>query len=140
MSRKLAIVLENNLEELHVLTEILQIFLRPYEMPSTTGLELTLEEILVNIVSYAYPDGGKHAIEFRVEVDENMITMKFIDSGIPFNPLAVEKADTAKPMMERGIGGLGMHFVRNIRDMMEYQRKDDQNILRIWFQREQATD
>jgi hypothetical protein len=33
------------------------------------------------------------------------------------------------------VGGLGINFVRQMRDMMEYQRKDDQNILRIWFQR-----
>jgi anti-sigma regulatory factor (Ser/Thr protein kinase) len=142
MSRKLAIVLENKLEELSVLTQILQVFLRPYQMPSSAlyALELTLEEILVNIVSYAYTDDTPHDIEFNVEVDENMIAMKFIDDGTPFNPLAVQKADTQQPMMERGIGGLGINVVRKMRDMMEYQRKDDKNILRIWFQRRQETD
>ncbi len=142
MSRKMAIVLENRLEELSVLTQMLQVFLRPYQMPSATlyALELTLEEILVNIVSYAYTDDGTHDIEFKVEVDESMIAMKFIDSGTPFNPLTVQKADTAQPLMERGIGGLGINVVRKMRDMMEYQRKDDRNILRIWFQRQQETE
>jgi anti-sigma regulatory factor (Ser/Thr protein kinase) len=142
MNRKLAIVLENKLEELSVLTQILQVFLRPYQMPSATlyALELTLEEILVNIISYAYTDETPHDIEFNVEVDANMIAMKFIDGGTPFNPLTVKKAETDMPLMERGIGGLGINVVRQMRDMMEYQRKDDKNILRIWFQREQATD
>ncbi len=142
MSRKMAIVLENKLEELSVLTQILQVFLRPYQMPSATlyALELTLEEILVNIISYAYEGDTSHEIEFKVEVDENMIAMKFIDEGTPFNPLTVKKADTQQPMMERGIGGLGISVVRKMRDMMEYQRKNDKNILRIWFQRQQDTE
>ncbi len=142
MSRKMAIVLENKLEELSVLTQMLQVFLRPYQMPSATlyALELTLEEILVNIISYAYESDTSHEIEFKVEVDENMIAMKFIDEGTPFNPLTVKKADTQQPMMERGIGGLGISVVRKMRDMMEYQRKNDKNILRIWFQRQQDTE
>ncbi len=142
MSRKMAIVLENKLEELSVLTQMLQVFLRPYQMPSATlyALELTLEEILVNIISYAYEGDTSHEIEFKVEVDENMIAMKFIDEGTPFNPLTVKKADTQQPMMERGIGGLGINVVRKMRDMMEYQRKNDKNILRIWFQRQQDTE
>jgi anti-sigma regulatory factor (Ser/Thr protein kinase) len=142
MSRKMAIVLENKLEELSVLTQMLQVFLRPYQMPSATlyALELTLEEILVNIVSYAYEDEAVHDIEFKVEVDASMIAMKFIDDGKAFNPLTVQKADTAEPLMERGIGGLGINVVRKMRDMMEYQRKDEKNILRIWFQRQQASE
>ncbi len=141
MSRKMAIVLENKLEELSVLTQTLQVFLRPYQMPSATlyALELSLEEILVNILSYAYEDDTPHNIEFNVEVDENMIAMKFIDDGIPFNPLTLQNTDTAKPLMERAVGGLGINVVRKMRDMMEYQRKDDKNILRIWFQRQQET-
>ena len=68
-----------------------------------------------------------------------MIAMTFIDGGAPFNPLAVKKKDTAQPLMERGVGGLGISVVRKMRDMMEYQRKADKNILRIWFQRQQDT-
>ncbi|MGD9330365.1 MAG: ATP-binding protein [Desulfobacterales bacterium] len=137
MTRKMSVVLENKLEELSVLTQMLQVFLRPYQMPSGVlyALELSLEEILVNIVSYAYQSEGIHAVHFSVEVDEDLIAMKFVDSGDPFNPLAAEKMRPQDPLMERGVGGLGINFVRQMRDMMEYQRKDDQNILRIWFQR-----
>ena len=137
MSRKMSVVLENNLEELSVLTQMLQAFLRPYQMPSGAlyALELSLEEILVNIVSYAYDDDESHEIHFKVDVDTDMIAMKFIDDGRPFNPLAAEKEATRAPLSENGDGGLGINFVRQMRDMMEYQRKEDRNILRIWFQR-----
>lgn len=137
MTRKMAVVLENKLEELSVLTQMLQVFLRPYQMPSGTlyALELSLEEILVNIISYAYEDGERHDVHFKVDVDEDMIAMRFIDDGRPFNPLAVDKLDNKNPLMERVEGGLGINFVRQMRDMMEYERKENQNILRIWFQR-----
>lgn len=137
MTRKMSVVLENKIEELSVLTQMLQVFLRPYQMPSGAlyALELSLEEILVNIISYAYDDDQIHDIQFKVEIEEDMIAMKFIDDGQPFNPLAAEKIETQNPLMERGVGGLGINFVRKMRDMMEYQRKDDKNILRIWFQR-----
>lgn len=138
ISRKMSIVLENRLEELSVLTQMLQVFLRAYQMPSSTlyALELTLEEILVNIISYAYEDDAPHAIGFNVEVDAQMIAMQFADDGKPFNPLTVGKADTALPLAERLAGGLGINVVRQMRDMMEYQRQDEKNILRIWFQRQ----
>jgi anti-sigma regulatory factor (Ser/Thr protein kinase) len=137
MTRQMSVVLENNLEELSVLTQMLQAFLRPYQMPSGAlyAIELSLEEILVNIVSYAYDDDAPHEIHFKVDVDEDMIAMKFIDDGRPFNPLAAEKMEARNPLSENGEGGLGINFVRQMRDMMEYQRKDDRNILRIWFQR-----
>ena len=138
MTRKMSVVLENKLEELSVLTQMLQVFLRPYQMSSGAlyAIELSLEEILVNIISYAHDDEDIHAILFKVEVDEDMIAMKFEDDGHPFNPLAAEKIRTKDPLMARGVGGLGINFVRKMRDMMEYQRKDDKNILRIWFQRD----
>ena len=138
MTRKMSVVLENRLEELGVLTQMLQAFLRPYPMSSghQYALELSLEEIFVNIVSYAHEDDQPHDIHFKVEVDDDMVAMKFIDDGRPFNPLATERNKPDHPLMERVEGGLGINFVRQMRDMMEYQRKDDRNILRIWFQRE----
>lgn len=141
MIRKMAAVLENRLEELSVLTQMLQVFLRPYQLSSKMlyAVELSLEEIFVNIVSYAYEDGQRQAIHFDVDIEDDIIAMKFRDQGRPFNPLALKpKADN--PDMERAIGGLGITFVRQMRDMMEYRREDDWNILRIWFQRKPETE
>lgn len=137
MPRKMKVVLENKIEELSVLMQMLQVFLRPYQLPSRTlyALELSLEEIFVNIISYAYDDDREHAIHFDVDVDVDMIAMQFMDDGRPFNPLAVKAPDPQNPLMEPLMGGLGINFVRHMRDMMEYQRQEERNILRIWFQR-----
>jgi anti-sigma regulatory factor (Ser/Thr protein kinase) len=140
MTRKMSVVLENTIDELAVLTHMLQAFLRPYPISSGAqyALELSLEEIFVNIVSYAHPDEARHDIQFKVSVDEDMIAMEFIDDGRPFNPLTAEKTGAQDHLMARGEGGLGINFVRQMRDMMEYQRKDDKNILNIWFARDTA--
>ena len=139
MSRKMTVVLENKIEELSVMTQMLQAFLRPYAMPESTlyALELSLEEIFVNIVSYAFEPDTRHTIQYDVEIDNDMIGMTFVDEGRPFNPLAVEKRRQTQPA-EQEVGGLGISFVRHMRDMMEYQRQDGRNILRVWFQRDAA--
>ena len=62
-------------------------------------IRLAVEEIFVNIISYAYsPEVGK--AEIRCDVTENplSVTIQFLDSGKPFDPLAKEDADTSGAM------------------------------------------
>lgn len=138
MTRKMTVVLKNDLQELSVLTQMLQVFLGPYEMPAGTlyALELSLEEIFVNIVSYAYEDGDPGPVQLDVDVDDEAVAMTFVDQGRPFNPLAVENKNLSKRPSEQDVGGLGISFVRHMRDMMEYQRREDRNVLRLWFRRD----
>ncbi|MCL2170764.1 MAG: ATP-binding protein [Defluviitaleaceae bacterium] len=86
------------------------------------------EEIFVNIVYYAYEPGfaGDVAITASVS-DEAEFT--FEDMGKPFNPLEYAAPDLDSPLMEREIGGLGLHFVKSLMDKMEYRRDGDKNIL-----------
>ena len=138
MTRKMTVVLKNDLQELSVLTQMLQAFLQPYAMSVGTlyALELSLEEIFVNIVSYAYEDGDSRPIQFAVEVDDDVIAMTFVDEGHPFNPLSVENKNPQETPSDRYVGGLGISFVRHMRDMMEYERQEECNILRLWFRRD----
>ena len=96
MSRKMAIVLENKLEELSVLTQMLQVFLRPYQMPSATlyALELTLEAI-GDFSAESLPQEKllelDHADEFPVDVvramcgEELGVQLRYpgLDEGLP---------------------------------------------------------
>ncbi len=59
-----------------------------------------------------------------------MIT--FIDSGIPYNPLAKEDPDVSLSAEERSIGGLGIFMVKKTMDRMEYEYTDKQNILKMY--------
>lgn len=88
------------------------------------------EEIIVNIMNYAYPDNeGNLLIAFDEDVDDIRIT--FIDNGKPFNPLDVPEADTSSSVEERSIGGLGILLVRKLMDDVLYEYRDNQNVLTI---------
>ena len=99
-------------------------------MKTLMQISMAMDEMFGNIVRYAYGAGGGDAT-VRVEVDERtrIAQITLIDSGVPFNPLAVEKPDTTKPAEERPIGGLGIFLVRNTMDDMAYEYRDGCNIL-----------
>jgi anti-sigma regulatory factor (Ser/Thr protein kinase) len=94
-------------------------------------IELALEELLVNIISYAYPGGAGH-IEVTCRPDaRNRLVVEITDSGNPFNMLAYGDPDTTAAIEERRIGGLGIFFVKQLMDEVHYRREDDRNILTI---------
>jgi anti-sigma regulatory factor (Ser/Thr protein kinase) len=88
------------------------------------------EEIIVNIINYAYPDKvGEMGIEF--EADENAVWLTFVDEGVPFNPLEKSEVNTNLEAHERDIGGLGIHMIKSMTDRVDYDFKDGKNILII---------
>lgn len=99
------------------------------------ALALTLEEAFVNICSYAYPDGAGDA-EISCGVDGDFFVLEIADSGSPFDVLSLPDPDTTLGIMEREIGGLGVHFIRTLSDSVSYRRENEQNILRMEFRRE----
>ena len=91
-------------------------------------ISVMIEEIFVNIASYAYPDGGGTAT-IGLEFEGDDVIVSFTDSGIPFNPLAKEDPDITLSAEERGIGGLGIYMVKKTMDDVKYERRGNQNFL-----------
>ena len=90
-------------------------------------IEVAAEEIFVNIAHYAYKAGvGSATVRFAME--EDMAVMTFIDSGVPYNPLARPDPDLTLPSRERPIGGLGIYMVKKTMDSVAYEHKDGQNV------------
>lgn len=101
-------------------------------MKVSMQLELVIEEIFVNISSYAYhPEIG--FATFCMEFEENpaAIRMTFLDKGKPYNPLENDDPDTTLDIDERGIGGLGIFLVKKNVDEISYEYADGKNILRM---------
>ena len=95
-------------------------------------IRLAVEEIFVNIISYAYrPDIGKAEIKCEVSDSPMIVIIQFMDSGKPFDPLAQGEADTSGTMFMERPGGFGIHLVKNTMDSVEYEFKDGKNILII---------
>lgn len=93
-------------------------------------ISVIVEEIFVNIAHYAYGDQTGNAT-IQLCFNEDDVAIRFIDSGMEFNPLAKEDPDITLSAEERSIGGLGIFMVKNTMDEVTYQRDGDKNILTI---------
>ena len=103
-----------------------------YNMKSRLQLELSIEEAYVNISKYAYEsDEGKVEILSCVDQDPLQITVKFMDSGIPYNPLKNEDPDICTDTEEKELGGLGIFLIKKNVDKIGYEYLNGKNILTI---------
>ncbi|MCR5100421.1 MAG: ATP-binding protein [Butyrivibrio sp.] len=95
-------------------------------------IEVAVEEIFVNISQYAYaPNTGMAVIRVDLADDPAEIRISFIDSGVPYNPLAKDDPDVTLSVEERQIGGLGIYMVKKSMDDIFYEYKDGKNCLTI---------
>ena len=131
MSEVIAVELKNQLSEIERLARIVDDFGRRHqiEVQIIYTMKLALDEILTNIISYAYDDAREHIIVVRLSLDQEKWTVEVEDDGRPFNPLNAPEPDTKQLLGERPIGGLGIHLVRKLIDELEYRRQNDRNIL-----------
>ena len=96
---------------------------------TTAGVNLAIEEAVVNVMNYAYPQGIRANILLEVFADEETVTFELRDDGTPFDPTATEEVDINSIVKNRTIGGLGIHLMRHYMDTITYERKDGQNVL-----------
>ena len=101
------------------------------DMATTMKLNLAVEEAVVNVMNYAYPQGTVGDINIEAKGDDNQLEFIISDTGTPFDPTAKAEVDTTLSAEERPIGGLGIHLVRQIMDGVTYERKDNKNILTL---------
>lgn len=115
--------------------EIIDAILRTSEVASCPNelyaIHLVCEELVVNIVSYAYPDGAEGYLKILVEKEGGCIVLCFIDGGVAFNPLERDMPDVSLPLEERQIGGLGIFLTLQMMDEVLYKREENENILTI---------
>ena len=96
-------------------------------------VELVLEEALVNISRYAYPNyEGKVEIHFGLG-DESQVYLEIHDWGIPFNPLKHERPEPGQNLFFRRVGGWGVVMIREMADYLNYTRTQEKNILFLEF-------
>ncbi len=133
MKQKKSIQFKNNLSELERLNLVLAEFGERYHLPSKVlfNLNLALEEILTNIISYGYDNREEHEIIVRLSLEQGELTAEVEDDGRPFNPLEAPEPDLNKSLEERSVGGLGIHLVRKLMDELEYRRQEGRNLFMI---------
>ena len=114
---KLAIFIDELSEELDFTPEL------------NFNLNLVLEEAVSNVILYAYGKEVQKEITLLANMSNNNLIFVLTDSGKEFDPTKVPDADVTLSAEEREIGGLGIFLIRQIMDMVEYQRIDGKNVL-----------
>ena len=93
------------------------------------NLNLVMEEMVSNVIFYAYPEGTDAEIELLAEYDGKALTFVLSDQGREFDPTLKEDADINVNPVDREIGGMGILIVKNIMNQVTYQRLEGKNLL-----------
>ena len=128
------ITVDAAVENIEAVTEFVTEELERLDCPlkAQTQIAIAIDELFGNIARYAYsPDIGKATVFLEVEDDPLSVIITFVDNGKPFNPLMQTDPDIHLSADEREIGGLGIFLVKKTMNLVEYEYRDGQNILRI---------
>ncbi|CAK0747361.1 serine/threonine-protein kinase RsbW [Azospirillaceae bacterium] len=141
MTHQRELRIASRLEEIPRLTDWIEAFCDDHALPPRVGFHFTLalDEILTNVIEYAYDDAAGdaagHTILVRLELepgpDGGVVAAEIIDDGRAYDPTSVPDPDTTLGIEDRPIGGLGIFFVRQMMDTTEYVRDGELNRLRI---------
>jgi anti-sigma regulatory factor (Ser/Thr protein kinase) len=117
----LSFELANDLAEMPVLVEHLEGFCEQHGIgPEVVSVvNLALEEIITNIISYGYADGGDHRIRVDLSHDGTTLTARVEDDANALGPMQEEDPNIS----------LGIHLVRTLMDEVTYSREQDHNVL-----------
>jgi len=113
--------------ELTALTEKLTLFFRTHQNVNMINpVNLLLEELYSNTLNYG--QCGKVHVTITLEMRDHELLIQYEDNGLPFNPFEEAKQpDLGSTLEERAIGGLGIHFIKNMTDSQQYERLEGIN-------------
>ena len=125
------LTLHNNVQEASLLAPFIETIAMENGLDHSLTMELNLavEEAVVNVMEYAYPQGETGEVTIEVSVADGLLDINIIDSGMPFDPTGKSDPDTSLSVEERSVGGLGIFLVRQLMDTVSYHRTDEKNIL-----------
>jgi serine/threonine-protein kinase RsbW len=125
------IALKNDLGEIPRLADELQAFAAANHLSDGTlfAVNLALEELVTNTISYGFSDGREHVITISLHLEGPDFHLRVEDDAAAFDPLAHEVPDLNTPIEDRPIGGLGVHLVRTLMDDVRYARVGSRNVL-----------
>lgn len=132
MSRaSMRLVLTNQLSEIRRLTDAIDDFANRYTFAGQASfkLNLALDEILTNIISYGFVRGAQSEIRVDIDLEDDKIVARILDSGRAFNPLDYPAPDVGLSLEDREVGGYGIHIIRTLMDEVDYCRQGDNNCL-----------
>ena len=123
--------LKSKLSELKTLCRHLEDCGNMMDLPPKCLFEINLglDELFTNIISYGFKDESEHQIKFTLAKAEETLVVQVEDDGMPFNPLDIAGPAAPRDLDSINIGGLGIHLVKKVMDDIDYQRVEGRNKL-----------
>ena len=109
-----------------------------FDPKKVTQIELVLEEALVNVINYAYPDKDGDVQVICSLDEENRFVIEITDWGEPFNVLSLDEPDITSDVSDRKVGGLGVFMIRSLMDDVKYRFEEDKNILILFVNKQNS--
>ncbi|MEW5725352.1 MAG: ATP-binding protein [Thermodesulfobacteriota bacterium] len=133
MDKTFSLTIRNHFDELSRLTPRVDEFLEKSDVSSRAvfTINFVLEELLTNIIKYGYDDKKEHMIGVRLDMTAEGVLVTLTDDGHAFNPLDQAPPDFSQPIYERKRGGLGIFLLKDMVDHLEYNRRDNLNVIEV---------
>jgi len=128
-----SITLDNDVAQVTELNRFVQSVTEELQFDKALSkrIKLAVEEVVVNIMDYAYAPDIKGQVTVEAMANDKRLRFILTDSGRPFDPTSVSRADTTLTVEDRPIGGLGVLLTRNLMDTINYERIEGNNVLRL---------
>lgn len=131
----LNVTIVNDVDELTRLAALVDEFTKRNGLPDRIAfnLNLSLDELITNIVSYGYDDSGRHEIHVRLELVDGVLCCRITDDAKEYDPFVqAPEPDLDLDVDDRPIGGLGVYLVKEFMDLTEYRREGARNVITLW--------
>lgn len=92
-------------------------------------LQVALEELVINAIKHGECEPKENAIRLAIKREGDEVSAVLSDSGVSFNPLNAPPPDLTKCLLDRPVGGLGIHLVRHLIPSIRYERNGNRNYL-----------
>jgi anti-sigma regulatory factor (Ser/Thr protein kinase) len=126
---KVTIQIANVIGDLSRVCAFVEQFGRDRGVPdgAINDLNLCLDEILSNTISYGYEGRPARIISVRLSLEGAYLKAEIKDDAKPFDPRRSKPPQLSRDLDRRKIGGLGLHFVNALMDVVDYRRSDGYN-------------
>ena len=131
--RSIELTIRNDPSDMSVVRETLDRFGAEQGVPGRAliDLQVVVDEIVSNVIKYAWPEAGAHELVVRLTVDDSGVEVEVVDNGQPYDPREAPAAPRSAPGSMPRPGGVGIHMVKQLVDGFEYERVDEHNRVRL---------
>ena len=129
----LELSLVNDLEEIAAAAAKIDAFCEARGLPPQIAyaVNLSVDEVLTNTISYGYDDDGEHRIGLSLRLEGDTLVVVLVDDGRPFDSSMERQPDLEAALEERSVGGLGLFLVQQMMDDVAYRRTGERNVITL---------